>query len=100
MALEQELATYRREVLRLVAEGHQGKYVLIQGNQVDSVWDTQDDALRAGYDRFGLEMRFLVKQIVEVEKIYYFSRMISPGSRLVQREIPVDNPWIRGAGMF
>jgi hypothetical protein len=78
MTLERELETYRREVARLLAEGHRDKFALIKGEQVDSVWDTQDDALRAGYDRFGLDEPFMVKQIKDAEKVYYFSRNIAP----------------------
>jgi hypothetical protein len=73
MALERELETYRKHLPELL--GQQGKYVLISGDKVDSIWDTQEDALQAGYDRFGLEP-FLVKEIAEVETPRFFSRNI------------------------
>jgi hypothetical protein len=73
MALERELETYRKHLPELL--GQQGKYVLISGDKVDSIWDTQEDALQAGYDRFGLEP-FLVKEIAEVEVPRFFSRNI------------------------
>ena len=78
MGLERELETYRRELSRLLTEGHWGKFALIHADQVDSVWDTLDDALRAGYDRFGLDEPFMVKQITDVEKVYYSSRNVVP----------------------
>jgi hypothetical protein len=46
---------------------HEGKYVLIQGDRVDSFWDTEDDAVVAGDDRFGLTP-FLVKKVPEKEE--------------------------------
>jgi hypothetical protein len=55
MALEAEARTYRREVERLLAEGHAGRHALIKGDEVISVWDTQRDALQAGREKFGLE---------------------------------------------
>ena len=64
--LDCELATYQRELPRLLAE--QGRFVLIKGDQVAGVFDIEDDALEAGYDWFGLDTPFFVKQIVANEK--------------------------------
>ncbi len=52
-AIRAEIATYRRELPRLVAEGHAGRFVLIKGGEVVSIWDTSDDAYHAGCERFG-----------------------------------------------
>ena len=62
MALEQEFETYRRELPRLLQEGHAGRWALIRGDEVVSVWDTQRDLLQAGHERFALEP-FAVKHI-------------------------------------
>lgn len=70
--LKIELATYEREKLRLIAES-EGKYVLIHGNDVAGVWDTYEDALKAGYAEFKLDP-FLVKQIQGVDRIHFFTR--------------------------
>jgi hypothetical protein len=61
MALETEAETYRRELGRLLAEGHAERYALIKGNEIISIWDTQRDALQAGRDKFGLEDIAVVK---------------------------------------
>src|SRR5262245_38683325 len=61
-SMEREFHTYRRELPRLLEEGHAGRYALIKGDQVLSVWDTQRDVLQAGCERFGLDL-FAVKQI-------------------------------------
>ena len=62
MPLEREFDTYRRELPRLVREGHAGRWALIKEDAVISVWDTQRDVLQAGHERFALEP-FAVKRI-------------------------------------
>ena len=77
MALERELATFQRELAGLLADpAKRGKFALVHGDAVDSVWPTVDAALDAGYDRFGLEP-FLVKEVTEHEEPRYFSRNIT-----------------------
>ncbi|HET6883283.1 MAG TPA: hypothetical protein VFI31_24145 [Pirellulales bacterium] len=70
--LEHERRTYEEKKGELLANSA-GKYVVIHGDEVAGVWDTQDDALRAGYERFKLEP-FLVKQITEVERVHHLTR--------------------------
>jgi hypothetical protein len=48
---------------RLLAEGNDGRYVLILGDQFFGIWDTFGDALQAGYDRFGLDGPFMAQKI-------------------------------------
>ncbi len=60
--LERDFETYRRELPRLLAEGHAERYVLIKDAQVISLWDTQSDALQAGHLLFG-EDRFAVNRL-------------------------------------
>jgi len=43
---------YRRELPRLLTEGHANRFALIKDGQVVSVWDTYGDARQAGYERF------------------------------------------------
>ncbi|HET6576110.1 MAG TPA: hypothetical protein VFG68_21085 [Fimbriiglobus sp.] len=44
--------TYRREVGRLLDEGHAGKFVLIHGSEVIGTWATFSDARSEGERRF------------------------------------------------
>jgi hypothetical protein len=71
MALEKEIATYQAKLPELTQ--HQGKFVLIHGDQIIDTFSTYDDALKEGYKRFQLEP-FLVKQILSVEPIFCFTR--------------------------
>lgn len=66
--------TYEAKKPELLATSA-GKYAVIHGEQVAGVWDTQDDALRAGYEWFQLEP-FLAKEIRDVERVHSFTRDI------------------------
>jgi hypothetical protein len=80
MALEREWELFRSELPRLLADpANLGKYALIHAGQIDSIWPTMDEALEAGYHRFGIEP-FLVQHIVEKEKPVYFSRSVDSWS--------------------
>jgi len=74
-ALEKELATYHAKLPELQQE--EGKYVLIKGDEVVSIWETYGDAMKEGYEHFRLEP-FLVKKIEQVEQVFYFSRDLAP----------------------
>jgi hypothetical protein len=52
---QRDLQTYRRELPRLLQEGHAGRYAIIKDDQIVSLWDTLGDALQAAGERFGLE---------------------------------------------
>jgi hypothetical protein len=74
LALQTEVETYKGKFSELA--GQEGKYALIHGSDLLGVFDTYNDALRAGYEKVGLE-KFLVKQISAIESISFFSRDIS-----------------------
>jgi hypothetical protein len=61
-ALYLEWNTYRRIVGRLLAEGNEGRFVLIKGEEVLGLYDTREAARAAGLARFLLEP-FLVKPL-------------------------------------
>lgn len=72
MALEHEMGVYRANLGDLLI--HEGKYVVIKGNDVlPSAYDDYESALAAGYDSFG-PVPFLVKKITRTEPVLYFSR--------------------------
>lgn len=73
MALERELQTYHKHLESLLA--HQGKYVVISGEDIIGIFVAYEDALRTGYEKVGVKP-FLVKKIEATENIQYFSRDI------------------------
>ncbi|MBP3954956.1 hypothetical protein J8F10_06630 [Gemmata sp. G18] len=79
MALEKELETFDRELPGLLINpANVGRYVLIGGSPVTvaGVYKTEEDALAAGYEMFGLAAAFLAKRISPHEEPKYFSRNI------------------------
>ncbi len=68
--LVQEWDFYRAEVGRLLAEGHEGKHVLIKGDQIIGLFDTKEEARQEGYNRY-LLTGFLAHQIQTWERVYF-----------------------------
>ena len=60
--LAEEWNTYRREVSRLLKEGHENQHVLIKGSQIIGIWKSHEEALQEGYKRY-LMQAFLVHQV-------------------------------------
>jgi len=77
MALEKEMATYEANVNKWTDQA--GKFVLIHGEDVVDFFAAYEDALKAGYQKFGLD-QFLVKQINAVGAAQYITRHVLPRS--------------------
>ena len=58
-------------------EGRDGEFILIKEESVVDFFSSYDDALKAGYQKFGLEP-FLVKQINTIDRGSFISRSILP----------------------
>lgn len=69
--LQEELRTFETQKKELL-EKARGKFALIKGHQIVSVFDTETDAVRQGYERLG-NVPFLVKEIVEYESSALFT---------------------------
>ncbi len=76
MALEKELETYTKKLPEL--RQYEGKFVLIHGEDVIDTFDSYEDALKAGFQKFNLEEPFLVKQIHRLEQVLFISRPVTP----------------------
>ncbi|MGC4004887.1 MAG: hypothetical protein QM811_17930 [Pirellulales bacterium] len=76
--LDHEVSFYDSIKARLIAEGQSGKFALIGDDALVGLWETYEDALQAGYQRFGIAKRFLVKKIQGSENILYFTRDVVP----------------------
>jgi hypothetical protein len=74
MALEKEMKTYKAKLSEL--KQHEGKFVLIQGEEVVGTFTSYEDAIKAGYEKFKLEP-FLVKQIHSIEQVQFITRFVS-----------------------
>jgi hypothetical protein len=59
---------YRKQVGRLLAQGHEGKWLLIKGEEIIGIWGTEQQAKALQTQRF-LMQDVLLKQICEREPI-------------------------------
>jgi hypothetical protein len=59
---------YRREVARLLADGHEGRWVLIKAEDIVGIWDTEGEADQVRVRRFPGQP-VLLKQICEREPV-------------------------------
>jgi len=67
--LATEYEIYRREVGRWIAEGHEGKHILIKDGKIVGLYDTEHQAMEEGY-RGSPRGGFLVHQIQTWERLY------------------------------
>ncbi len=79
MALEKELEAFNKKLPELRAQ-HEGKFVLVHGDEIVDIFSSYDDAIKAGYSQFGLDP-FLVKQVHTFEQAQFVSRFIAPAGR-------------------
>ena len=66
--LFQEWNYYRREVARLLAEGEEGRFVLISGERIIGIWDTQEEAEAVAFHKYLLVAR-LIHQVQRCEPV-------------------------------
>jgi hypothetical protein len=67
-SLAAEWETYRRELGRLLAEGQEGKYALIKGNEIIGIYETWDEARRIGLEKYLLQGH-MVRPILSREPV-------------------------------
>jgi hypothetical protein len=76
-SLDKELETYKAHLDVLLSD--EGKFTLIQGEAVAGIFDTYGDALKQGYEQFGVDTPFLVKRIARTgQDVLFISRHVSP----------------------
>jgi len=68
-SLSREHAVYEANLSRWLSD-HEGEYVLIKGDKVDGFHESRDEALTAGYSRFGIGPLF-VKQVSPSEPVHH-----------------------------
>jgi hypothetical protein len=73
-AFETELNTFQKNLPSLLA--HDGKFVVICGEEVLGTFDTYSDALSAGYAKYGATKPFLVQKIAPAQTVAFTTRAI------------------------
>lgn len=92
---------YRREVDRLIAEGHERKFVLSKGNEIVGFFDTVRDAHREGLKRFGVYSPYLIRQILTYERVYKSGAIVgnlaNPAVNTIQQSMATRTPLAKSA---
>jgi hypothetical protein len=65
----QEWNFYVKQIGRLLAEGQEGRWVLVKGEEIIGIWDTEKEADQVRVERF-LKEPVLIQQILTREPIY------------------------------
>jgi hypothetical protein len=73
-SLATEWNFYLREIGRLLAEGHEGRWLLIKGQEIIGIWDTYEEASTAAAERYS-------RQPVFVHRILEYEPLIRPSLR-------------------
>lgn len=73
MDLERELKVFEEKLPELLKQ-HAGKFVLIHEDDVVDFYNAYEDAIRAGYEKFG-PTPFLVKKIEVEHRVRFFGRL-------------------------
>jgi hypothetical protein len=55
---EADVLVWYQELPRVWEEGHEGHCALVHDGKIVSLWDTHNDAIQAGYDKFGFDRPF------------------------------------------
>lgn len=68
--LSRELETYKKNKPQLLA-GSEGEYVLIKGEEIIGVCADEREATQKGFDEFGYNCPFFVRQITKREPVLH-----------------------------
>jgi hypothetical protein len=71
--LYEECHVYKREVGRLLAEGHEGRWILIKGPDIIGLYETRGEAREEAIRRYGMAAS-MTKQILTNEPLYRVRR--------------------------
>ena len=69
--LSKEIKTYNEKKADLLRD-NSGKFVLIKGDKLVGIYDTKNDAIKIGIEKFG-NNPFLVKKIMEIDETQNFT---------------------------
>ncbi len=73
-SLDREQAVFDANLPRWLSD-HEGEFVLIKGDTIDGFYQSRDEALTAGYTRFGIGPLF-IKQVLLSEAIHHIPNAI------------------------
>jgi len=83
---EEELTTFNRH---LPEWQNIGGFVLVKKDAVLGPYKTEEEAIKIGYDVYGVSARFMVRAVTEIEPIETFYQLCSD-EKLIPSSQPID----------
>ena len=75
LSFQAEIEAFENALPRLLAEHHEGQFVVLKSSCVERVLPTYEQALSWGYERYGLDEEFFVKQVLQDPQVTHFRRI-------------------------
>lgn len=70
-----EIKAFEEALPGLLEQHHLGAYAVLNSCRVEQVLPTLQQALSWGYERYGLDQKFLVKQVQEPQHLTHYRRI-------------------------
>jgi len=76
LSFQAEIEAFNEALPKLLAEHHEGDFVVLKSCNVQKILPTYEQALSWAYEQFGLDEQFFVKQILETpQQVTHFRRV-------------------------
>ena len=81
LPFQAEIDAFEKALPGLLADHHAGQFVVLKSCNIEQVLPTYEQALNWGYQRYGLDEQFFVKQVLETQQQTTHIRRIRQGGR-------------------
>lgn len=76
LSFQAEIDAFKKALPGLLANHHEGEFVVLKDCTVERVLPTYEQALNWAYQRFGLHEQFFVKQVLDApQQLTHFRRV-------------------------
>ena len=76
LSFQSDIDAFERALPGLLADDHKGEFAVLKNSNVQKVLPTYEQALSWGYEQYGLDDQFFVKQVQDSpEQVVHFRRL-------------------------
>jgi len=75
LSFQAEIDAFKKALPKLIEEHHEGQFVVLKSGNVAHISRTYQQALSWGYQQYGLDEEFFVKQVLEAPQVTHFRRI-------------------------
>lgn len=75
LTFQAEIDAFKQALPALLAEHREGEFAILKDCLVQQVCPTYERALGWGYEHYGLEGQFFVKQVCETPQVTHYTRV-------------------------